>query len=287
MASLGEKLRQERETRGVSLQEISEATRIHKNYLRAIEDDNFSIFPASVFVTGFLRNYAQHLGLDADRIVAEFETHAVDQPKETEPAPIVGDEDHRLSAVVVIGALVLLLIGYVAYVNWPADQHVKRVIEKPEVREAVPPPPVEKEEAPPPEKPEPVVAQTPQPQKTETPAQPEQKPAVEPVKTAVTDAKTPPPEKKPRKETAVRQSKYVLEVKAGKDDAWILVVVDDKQVHDMFVRAGQRIVIRANDSITFTTGNANSVRLFLNGKQLKFRQPANNVIRNWQIPLGG
>ena len=71
MSSLGEKLRREREARGVSLQEISAATRVNIKFLEALEKNDYSEYQAPVFITGFLRSYANHLGLDVGGCVPE------------------------------------------------------------------------------------------------------------------------------------------------------------------------------------------------------------------------
>jgi cytoskeletal protein RodZ len=72
MASFGETLRRERELRGVSLREIADATKISVRFLQALEQDRLEILPGGVFRRSFVKQYAKHLGLDADRLVAEF-----------------------------------------------------------------------------------------------------------------------------------------------------------------------------------------------------------------------
>jgi cytoskeleton protein RodZ len=72
MASFGEKLRRERELRGVPLQEIAQATKITARFLQAIEQDRLDVLPGGLFPRAFVRQYAKHLGLDADRLVTEF-----------------------------------------------------------------------------------------------------------------------------------------------------------------------------------------------------------------------
>jgi cytoskeletal protein RodZ len=72
MASFGENLRRERELRGVSLREISEATKISMRFLQALEQDRVNILPGGIFPRAFVRQYARYLGLDAERYVAEF-----------------------------------------------------------------------------------------------------------------------------------------------------------------------------------------------------------------------
>jgi cytoskeletal protein RodZ len=72
MESLGQFLRKERELRDISLKEIAHQTKISPFYLRALETDNFSVFPGEVFVRGFLQNYATCIGLDANDIVNRY-----------------------------------------------------------------------------------------------------------------------------------------------------------------------------------------------------------------------
>src|SRR6266568_8366508 len=72
MPPFGENLRREREMRGVTLEEISEATRIRMDFLKALEDEEFWKLPGGVFRRSFIRAYAQYLGLDEERILAEY-----------------------------------------------------------------------------------------------------------------------------------------------------------------------------------------------------------------------
>jgi len=72
MASFGENLRRERELRGIDLREIAEATKISVRFLQALEQDRLNVLPGGLFPRAFVRQYAKHLGLDADRLVAEF-----------------------------------------------------------------------------------------------------------------------------------------------------------------------------------------------------------------------
>ncbi|MDX1632091.1 MAG: helix-turn-helix domain-containing protein [Thermoanaerobaculia bacterium] len=67
--SFGEWLRQQREIRGLSLREIVDSTKISMRYLEALESDRFERLPAPIFARGFLRQYAQYVGLDSDEVV--------------------------------------------------------------------------------------------------------------------------------------------------------------------------------------------------------------------------
>jgi cytoskeleton protein RodZ len=72
MPTLGEELRNRREQRGVSLAEISEATRIGTRFLKAIETDNFAILPGGIFTRSFIRAFAKHVGMNEDDAVGLY-----------------------------------------------------------------------------------------------------------------------------------------------------------------------------------------------------------------------
>ena len=72
MPTLGEELRHRREQRGISLAEISEATRIGTRFLKGIETDNFSILPGGIFTRSFIRAYAKHVGMNEDEAIALY-----------------------------------------------------------------------------------------------------------------------------------------------------------------------------------------------------------------------
>src|SRR5271170_7036672 len=78
--TFGDNLKREREMRGVSLDEISAATRIATRFLRAIEDEQWNVLPGGVFNRGFVRAVAHYLGLDEENIVAEYALAVDDQP---------------------------------------------------------------------------------------------------------------------------------------------------------------------------------------------------------------
>jgi cytoskeleton protein RodZ len=95
MASFGDNLRQQRELRGISLRDISEATKISVRFLQALETDRVDILPGGIFRRSFVREYARFVGLDPERMVAEF-LHAHGDAGEKKPAaPAQPEEDSR------------------------------------------------------------------------------------------------------------------------------------------------------------------------------------------------
>jgi len=72
MPSFGENLRRERELRSISLREIAESTKISVRFLEALEEDRVEVLPGGLFPRAFVKQYAQFLGLDSERAVADF-----------------------------------------------------------------------------------------------------------------------------------------------------------------------------------------------------------------------
>ena len=72
MKKLGERLKGERERRGVALEQVHASTKIQKRYLEALEAQDWDVFPGAVFAQGYLRTYAQYLGLDPQQILKAY-----------------------------------------------------------------------------------------------------------------------------------------------------------------------------------------------------------------------
>jgi len=67
MGSFGDRLRREREQRGISLEDVALTTKIRAGLLQALEGEKFDRLPGGIFNKGFVRAYARHLGLDEDQ----------------------------------------------------------------------------------------------------------------------------------------------------------------------------------------------------------------------------
>ncbi|MHB8174823.1 MAG: helix-turn-helix domain-containing protein, partial [Nitrospirota bacterium] len=72
MPTIGEELKAAREAKGLSLTEIAEKTRISHTFLKALEEDDYSVIPGDVFITGFLRTYSKELGLSVKDMLARY-----------------------------------------------------------------------------------------------------------------------------------------------------------------------------------------------------------------------
>lgn len=65
---VGEIIRREREKKGISVEQLSEMTKISKEFIKAIEEENFDVLPGDVYTGGFIRNISMTLGLDPEEM---------------------------------------------------------------------------------------------------------------------------------------------------------------------------------------------------------------------------
>lgn len=117
MKELGELLKAARLQKGVSLDEAASTTRIRRQWLGAIEDGDFRVFPGPAYATGMLRNYAIYLGLNPDEILLTYHALTPAEPISMAPATTVGEErlrrrSRRKTSWIFISLLALLLAGF-------------------------------------------------------------------------------------------------------------------------------------------------------------------------------
>jgi cytoskeleton protein RodZ len=122
----GEHLKREREMRGVSLEEISLATRIAPRFLAALESEQWEKLPGGVFNRGFIRSVAHYLGLDEDSMVAEYALHTKGRP---EPGVVADPPDHPETQWAQIAVLVVFAIVIIALAWFAVQFLVPRVTE--------------------------------------------------------------------------------------------------------------------------------------------------------------
>jgi cytoskeleton protein RodZ len=128
VSALGEEFRSAREARGLSLSDVAERLHIRSVYLAAIEDEDWHVIGAPVYVRGFMRTYARFLGLDPEAAVARFAAAVpagppVAAPPRAAATPSNAGEKRAeqsspsLAAVlsIVVALIVVLFVGYEFY----------------------------------------------------------------------------------------------------------------------------------------------------------------------------
>lgn len=114
---MGELLRSTRHTRNISISQVAAATRIKPVFLQALEEGEYGLLPGPAYVTGFLRNYAQYLGLHPDDVVQDFYAYTPAPQPTVKPATRVLASVHerrsRSRILWMLAAVVFLLAaGY-------------------------------------------------------------------------------------------------------------------------------------------------------------------------------
>jgi cytoskeleton protein RodZ len=114
--SFGERLKRERELRGVSLEEVSAATRIGVRFLEALENEQWDQLPGGVFNRGFIRAVAHFLGLNEEALVGEYAAATHDLPAFAVVAKPTGNARRGIWPAIVIAVFVVLVVaGAFAY----------------------------------------------------------------------------------------------------------------------------------------------------------------------------
>src|SRR5438270_4060241 len=101
MPEIGATLREARMRARIDVSEIEAQTKIRAKYLRALENEEWSLLPGPTFVKSFLRTYAQYLGLDARMLVEEYKRRyeRPNEPSEPFSAPLARDRERRRPGV--------------------------------------------------------------------------------------------------------------------------------------------------------------------------------------------
>ena len=114
--TVGDELRIRREESGQTIHDVSEAVRIQRRYLEALEDGRLEDLPGTVYALGFLRTYAEYFGFNGGEFVTRFKEETEGQRREQDyslPEPI--EEARVPTAAIVIVAIVLAVGAYVAW----------------------------------------------------------------------------------------------------------------------------------------------------------------------------
>jgi len=88
MPTVAEQLRAGREARNLTIPQVAEATKIRTDHIRALEEGNFNLFPATIYIRGSVKNYATLLKLDVPQIMAALNVELGRTEKFSEPPPL-------------------------------------------------------------------------------------------------------------------------------------------------------------------------------------------------------
>ncbi|MCS6880148.1 MAG: DUF4115 domain-containing protein [Oscillochloridaceae bacterium] len=278
MSELGERLRQARERQGLSLAQASVDTRILQASLAALEEGAYQRLPGDVVVRGFIRNYAQYLGLSPDEMIELYRR----ERGGTDPIRIVPATNPPRTRTYVLPSFLgvffvtMALVG-LAYVTLNA---IGRIGDRSGgvVAEAT------------------AVAPPPSPLPTMTlEAAPTAAPTVQPAPPLPPTADAPaagggiePVEPVAPELTATPSAPIVLEIvipnSRGTENSWVRVQTDGSTAFEGIMRSGEKLVFEAQRRVFIRAGNPPDVQVIVNGlQQGPLGQAAGQPV-NWYWP---
>lgn len=252
MGAFGERLRREREMRGVTLDEISESTKISRRHLESLEREDFDSLPGGIFNRGFVRAYARFLGLDEEQAVADYAAVSSEQPAPPDqfPLEVHTRPDPKLNPRRSILPLVLALLALVAVlaIFWARNKI------RPQEKAASGSAPVTTGAG-----------------SGSSIVNPSVTPAVAPASltagtTGAATAGNNPSAGLPAA-TSTPANTFLIVVKA-KEEAWVSLTADGKKIWEGILKTDKQRAVRAGKRIEITTGNAGGLLVRLNGKSM-------------------
>jgi cytoskeletal protein RodZ len=118
---IGKSLREARVRRSIEFAQAEQVTKIRGKYLRALEDEQFEVLPSQTYVKGFLRTYAEYLGLDGQLYVDEYNSRFIAaedaefRPRRSAARP--QDRNRRLETNVVLFALAAIAVVTIVVIS--------------------------------------------------------------------------------------------------------------------------------------------------------------------------
>jgi cytoskeleton protein RodZ len=258
MSNFGAGFKRARESSGLPLEKIAAETRISSRFLTAIENEDFHLLPGGVFNRGFIRAYAERIGLDPEQALADYDriSVAVEEPAEVlrnvERASMRKTERNLYP----IAAGILLLLIAVYYVvtrngatGSAAETAPPAATEQPAALVPAPVPPIE-----------PPLAEITTNPETATTSAPLPAPAPAPLPLPVqTPATVPPPSAGP--------AALVLDIDVT-DLSWVKIATDGNVVLSDTLTPGSTRRFTATSSIDVSIGNAGGTSLKINGREI-------------------
>ena len=264
IGTFGESLKRERELRGVTLEEISAATRIAARFLKAIENEDWDQLPGGVFNRGFVRAVSRYLGLDEENTVAEYTLAVGDRPSVpvwTGSPPVVTPEQPWLAWIIVaVVVLALLSGGWFGARRLVAWRAARRAAQTAAVSAASSP---ASTDAPQPS------ADAPAPANNVT-ASPDARNATSVAPGTATDSASGSAPISPATDL------MELKIQAGKRTK-VTIVADKDMVFDGTMKAGENHFFSAADHFQVTAKDAGVLHMELNGKTLAPIGPAGHA----------
>jgi cytoskeleton protein RodZ len=278
---LGCLLRRSREERHIDLDEAVRATRIRRQNLEALENEEWSKLPSEVFVKGFLRSYAGFLGLDKEMVLNYYQKISPFQKYRPHVLKEISVQPRNWRLIIIISVLALGLIGSVIYLKGKNISIVGKVFQYLETQSVV-------------EKREDVAEKEGNKSQDigmEEGVFSEDQEVREEGETALIwepgeDTKVLEEPATPREAIDEKplSPRFVLTANVS-SRTWIAIYIDDEPVKEYLFQPGDTIKWTANKGFDILVGNADGIEFLLNGKEVGHLGPEGKVVR-LKLPEG-
>jgi cytoskeleton protein RodZ len=310
---IGRELRAARQRRGEDLYDAAGLLRIKPSYLHALEEGDHAALPGMPYLSGFLRSYAEHLGLDAHKLVWRLKgARPAMRAQAPLPRPVPAAEERRPSLVILTAILVLCGAGYggwsylASQIEPPVEAVAEAPVVLPVITAAQEPPPAPPTVAAPPDALPPLPAPVPAGQAGQpvVPADPAAPVAVAALPSSAPTAMDMPAVAAPAPVEATPVATAAAEADEGRpnpgvgaaiagearvvlvatEPAWIQIRSADRQFsRSRLMEAGERFLLPERGDLALWTGNAGGLQVMVDGVELAPLGPRGAVLRN--IPL--
>ena len=271
-AKIGPILEQARKEKGLTLEEVEHATKIRKRYLAGLEREDYGVLPDAVYAQGFLKTYANYLGLDGEELSRELKdrrrprrergiTYGVPKTSEFDRPLInpgeLGKSRRTTVSGTTIRTLIVALLALVAVVG--SLYYVGRSVQNTNPN---PSPPSEEKAA---------NDSKPQAEKAEEKASP----------TGEKDASK---AEAAKANPASEPHSLRVQVNVEGSPSWLSILTDGNLAYEQIAQPGFSQTFEARREISIKTGNAGSVGVKVNGQDLgKLGEYGEVVTKKWTL----
>jgi cytoskeleton protein RodZ len=277
--SLGSLLRRSREERHIDLDEAVSVTRIRRHHLEALENEEWSKLPSPVFVKGFLRSYAEFLGLDKEMVRNCYLRASPSKIYEPHVLKEVRPQSGRWHLTITIPVLALAFIAAIIYLERSDISIVGKAFQYMGTRSII-----EKEDSA-------LHEHNDKGKKDAKDAKEEMVFSKDEVVTEQEEGITSEPE--PGDDTIILEESAILgEAKKEQSltpqftltanvnsQTWIAIYIDEEPVKEYLFQPGETMRWIADKGFDILVGNAGGIELFLNGKEVGYLGPEGKVVR--------
>ena len=243
--SFGRYLQAIRLEKEISLEMVSKETRIRKDMLALIEEENHNKLPNEVFVKGFIRAYARAIGADGDEAIRRYNSRVQVIQK-------IQKSEHNLEkSTLKFWPRLILSIGTLLCLIFISVFGVSIFLKSPSTGEQEQPQKKQQE----------IKADT-----------AEVVPSSQPAPASIEE----------QKEEKEIEKKFFLKILAN-EKTWLKVIIDDKEQREFSLEAGDDLALEADTGYNLLIGNAGGVELQLNDNPISLQGKSGQVV-NVQIP---